>query len=458
MAVTMEEIVQATGGEVLTGGPGTFSGVSIDSRKIGEGEIFFAIKGERFDGHSFLDDALMKGNGAVVGSRPGKLPQGKAVILVRDTLKALQDLAHYKRMKLDIPVLAVTGSNGKTTTKEMAYAVLSKRYRTLRNEGNMNNHIGLPISLIGLDREHEAAVLEMGMNAPGEIRRLCEIAVPTHGIITNIGAAHLGRLGSFNAIRDAKLEILHSLHVVIANTDDQFLMEGIHEAEMFSGEVITFSIKNDSHVMAKKVMANDAGSSFELEFRGEGSVPVNLPVQGIFNVYNALAAAAAGHSLGVPPETIKNALESFRPFNMRFTIGAVEGMTLIDDSYNANPTSMEASLKELFRIGSGCRTVAVLGDMGELDAFAEKAHRDIGRMIGESGVSVFIAVGQMMGLAADACRAAAGHVPKTEIYTFGDAEEAAREIMGILRRGDIVLIKGSRSARMDKVAERIRGK
>ncbi|RJQ43199.1 MAG: UDP-N-acetylmuramoyl-tripeptide--D-alanyl-D-alanine ligase [Nitrospiraceae bacterium] len=458
MALTVDDIIMATGGEVLTKGPETFMGVSIDSRTIGDGEIFFAIKGERFDGHTFLNDALARGSGAVVGLRPESLPQGKAVILVKDTLKALQDLAYFKRMKLDIPVVAVTGSNGKTTTKEMAYAILSKRFRSLKNEGNLNNHIGLPLSLIRLDHDHEAVVLEMGMNALGEIRRLCDIAVPTHGIITNIGAAHLGRLGSYSAVRDAKLEILHGLNIAIVNADDRFLIEGIDEAETFNGDVITFSINNESQVRARGIESSDKGSSFVLELMEMGTIPVQLPVQGIFNVYNALAAAAAGYSLGVSPEEIKAALESFSPCSMRFTINKVDGITMIDDSYNANPSSMEASVKELIRMGSGGRSVAVLGDMRELDEFAEQAHRDLGKMIAEYGVNIFIAVGEMMSLAAEACISTKSTGSKTEVYSFRDSEEANRNIMDILKQGDIVLIKGSRSTHMDKVAARIRGR
>lgn len=455
MAIKADDIIKATGGVLLSENSETFNGVSIDSRTIGRGEVFFALRGEKFDGHHFLDAALSKGGGAVVDSVPEMSPEGKAIIRVGDTLRALQDLAHFLRMKHDIPVVAITGSNGKTTTKEMTYSVLSRKFKTLKNEGNLNNHVGLPLSLTRLENDTEAAVLEMGMNAPGEIRRLCEIAVPTHGIITNIGSAHLGRLGSYRGVRNAKLEILQGLNVAVLNADDAFLIEGIAEAGEFNGDIITFSIKNASHVMAKEIKSTERGTGFILEFRETESVPVTLNVQGLFNVYNALAAAAAGFSLGIPAEDIKSGLESFSACSMRFEIKKIKGITLINDSYNANPSSMQESLKEMLRMGSQGRTVAVLGDMGELDGFSEKAHRDIGEIIAGTGVNVFIAVGRMMSMAAEECIRIKGKNSSPEIYTFANTHEAGENIQGILKKGDTVLIKGSRVMKMEKIAERI---
>ncbi len=457
MALTTDEIIKATGGELLSENSERFKGVSIDSRTIGKGEVFFALRGEKFDGHDFLDGALSGGSGAVVESVPAVLPEGKTIIRVGDTLRALQELAHFLRMKHDIPVVAITGSNGKTTTKEMAYLVLSKRFRTLKNEGNLNNHIGLPLSLTRLENDAEAVVLEMGMNAPGEIRKLCEIAVPTHGIITNIGSAHLGRLGSYLAVRRAKLEILQGLNVAVLNADDAFLLEGVAEERRFNGDVVTFSIKNDSHVMARDIRTAERGTGFTLQFRESESIPVTLNVHGLFNVYNALAAAAAGFSLDIPPEDIKDALESFRGCSMRFEIKKIKGVTLIDDSYNANPSSMQESLREMLRIGVKGRTVAVLGDMGELDEFSEEEHRNIGRLIAGTGIDVFIGVGPMMSAAAEECMRIRGKKNGSVIHTFRDADEAKQNIMDILKDDDTVLIKGSRVMRMEKIAERISG-
>ena len=453
--LTVEDIIEATGGELLSKDSKTFSGVSIDSRKISEGEVFFAIKGERFDGHDFLEKALSGGSGAVVSKKPELIPKGKIVICVDDTLRSLQNLAHFLRMKLDIPVVAVTGSNGKTTTKEMIYGILSGKFKTLKNEGNLNNHIGLPLSLTRLSPDDEVVVLEMGMNAAGEIRRLCEIAGPTHGVITNIGSAHVGRLGSYEAVRDAKLEILERLSVAVVNNDDEFLMKGIEQAENFNGEIITFAINNKSDVMAKNVRASRKGSDFLLEIRDSGSAPVSLNVSGLFNVYNALAAAAVCVSLGMGIDDIKAALEAYRGFPMRFEILRKKGITVINDSYNANPSSMEKSIKELARLGAGGRMVAVLGDMRELDEFSEQEHRALGRIISETGVDVFVAVGEMMGLAAEESRKAEGGKTPPEVFTFPDVNPAKDNIMDILKEGDTVLVKGSRSMSMERVIEGI---
>jgi UDP-N-acetylmuramoyl-tripeptide--D-alanyl-D-alanine ligase len=453
--LTVEDIIKATGGELLSGNAKTFDGVSIDSRKISEGELFFAIRGERFDGHDFLENALCKGSGAVVDMRPASLPGGKVIIYVNDTLRSLQDLAHFLRMKRDIPVVAVTGSNGKTTTKEMTYGILSGKFRTLKNEGNLNNHIGLPLSLTRLDHSDEVVVLEMGMNAAGEIRRLCEIAGPTHGVITNVGSAHVGRLGSYEAVRSAKLEVLERVSTAVVNNDDGFLMKGIEELKNFRGEIITFGITNASNVMAKNLKVSQMGSAFLLETGEAESVWVSLNVPGLFNVYNALAASAVCVSLGVEIEEIKTALEKYKGIPMRFEILRKRGITVINDSYNANPSSMEKSVHELTRLGAGVRTVAVLGDMRELDEFSEHEHRTIGNIVRETGVDVFVAVGEMMGLAAEESRRVKRGKAAPVVYTFPDADSAKENIMDILKQGDTVLVKGSRSMYMEKIIEGI---
>jgi UDP-N-acetylmuramoyl-tripeptide--D-alanyl-D-alanine ligase len=450
--LTIEEIIEATGGELLSDTYATFSGISIDSRTISDNEMFFAIRGEKFDGHNFLDNALSKASGAVVDNRPEKLPEGKVIVCVEDTLKSLQDLAHFIRMRCNIPVIAITGSNGKTTVKEMIHIILSKRFRTLKNEGNLNNHIGLPLSLIKLQPEDEMIVLEMGMNHSGEIRRLCEISVPSHGVITNVGTAHIGELGSYKALRAAKLEILGELGVAVVNADDDKLMQGIREAS-FKGQTITFGIENESHVRARDVRATENGSDFALELGNAGSTLITLNVHGLFNVYNALAAAAISFSLGVTIDEIKTALNGYSAFPMRFEVTKEKGITVINDSYNANPTSMEESIKELVRMGSRGRVVAALGDMMELRDFSEEAHREIGKIISRTDVDVFVAVGEMMSWAAEETMKAG----KTSgVFSFRDADEAGKEIMNILKQGDTLLIKGSRSIAMEKIIRSIR--
>jgi UDP-N-acetylmuramoyl-tripeptide--D-alanyl-D-alanine ligase len=461
--ITTEEIIQATGGELLSHYSGFFSGVSIDSRTISEDELFFALKGERFDGHDFLEDALMKGTGAVVDSKRPKIPEGKAVIYVKDTLDALQDLAHFLRKRREVPVIAITGSNGKTTTKEMAYAILSQRFKVLKNEGNLNNHIGLPLTLTRITHDDEVVVLEMGMNAMGEIKRLCEIAAPTHGVITNISSAHVGELGGLENIREAKLEILDGLSVTVLNADDVFLMEGFASAVKRGreyGRLITFSVHRDSGVRAEEITEDGRGSSFTLRVEDGDNAVITMNVHGLFNVYNALAASAVCLSLGITTDEIKAALERYRAFPMRFEIFRVNNITVINDAYNANPSSVEESLKELVRMRSDGRIVAVLGDMYELGEFSEGLHRSIGEMIPGLGINVFVAVGEMMAITAEESRKAkglksGGNAP-LEVYDFRSSEEVAQNITDIVRDGDTVLVKGSRAMGMEKIVEKIR--
>jgi UDP-N-acetylmuramoyl-tripeptide--D-alanyl-D-alanine ligase len=443
--ITAEEIIQATGGELLTQGERSFSGVSIDSRTTVENEVFFAIRGERFDGHEFISAALKKGAGAVIDIGHPKVPEGKTIIHVKDTLRALQDLALFLRRKRDVPVIVITGSNGKTTTKEMTFAILSERFRVLKNEGNLNNLIGLPLSLAKISPDDEVVVLELGMNAIGEIKKLCEIAVPTHGIITNIGTAHIGELGSLEKIREAKLEILDGLTVAVLNADDPFLMEGYtsaREGGRECGRLVTFSIQSDSHVKAEDVVTTDSGSSFTIKLQDGGNTGIVLNICGLFNVCNALAAAAV--------------LNGYQAFPMRFEVLRTKDITIINDTYNANPSSMEESLKELAHMKGEGRTVAFLGDMLELGKFSEKFHRSICAVIEQLKINVLITVGEMMGLAAEECRKYTD-AANLAVYKFKTVAEAVQNLPDIINGGDIVLVKGSRAMGMEKIVDSIRG-
>ncbi len=461
--LTSEEIIEATGGELISENPGSFTGISIDSRTISAGEIFFALKGAKFDGHDFLEDACSRGSGAVIDTADSKLPKGKIVIYVNDTLKALQDLARFRRMKQNIPVVAITGSNGKTTTKEITHRILSSRFKVLKNEGNLNNHIGLPLSLAKVTPDIEVVVLELGMNATGEIKRLCEIAMPSHGIITNIGLAHVGELGDIASIRSAKFEVLQGLAVAVLNADDSFLMEGFQSlvnSNGFEGKVLTFSINNDSNVRAENISATEKGSSFILKVDDGKSAVITLNIFGMFNIYNALAASAVCLSLGITIEEIKNALESYSAFPMRFEVVSLGNITLINDSYNANPTSMQESLKELARLKNGGRTVAILGDMAELGEFSETFHRTVGAMLFALGIDVFVAVGEMMCIAAEESMRARSSKYKDssglKTYCYKTSDEASQNVPKIIGEGDVVLLKGSRAMSMEKIVKGIR--
>ncbi len=441
--LTKEDIIAATGGEMISADADAFNRVCIDSRKIREGELFVALKGDRFDGHDFLKEALEKGNGAIV-SRPGSGPvKGRTIISVKDTLKALQGIAHYLRIKRDIPVIAVTGTNGKTTTKELISSILGVRYKVLKNSGNLNNHIGLPLSLTNMTDEDEVIVLEMGASGPGEIRDLCDIAIPDYGVLTNISPAHLEGFKDVGTVRKTKLEMLDTVKKAVVNGDDAFLMEGVHESG-FKGTLIRYGIKNTCEVYAAGIQLHEDGSSFKLHLPGNKSVEVNPKISGMFNIYNVLAAASVGHLLGVDLGGIKSAIDTFTAVPMRLELKELNGARIICDMYNANPASMEEAVKELARIGRG-RTIVILGDMLELGDYEEEAHRKLGRLMSCLKIDVFIAVGRRMSFAAAEFRG--------EVYRLETASEAGKLLRDILTKGDTLLIKGSRGMGMEMVLE-----
>ena len=440
--LNIEDVVTATGGTIICGDAKSFTGVSIDSRTIREGELFVPLTGNRCDGHAFLAEALVKGQGALVSRLSGHR-EGKTLIQVEDTLKALQDIAHYIRLQKDIPVVAVTGSNGKTTTKELSYAVLSSRYKAARNTGNFNNHIGLPLSLTRISGDDEVVVLEMGASAPGEIRQLCDIAVPTCGVVTNIGQAHLEGFGNLETTRRTKLEVLEYVKTAIVNADDLFLMEGLQQSG-FKGMIIKYGINNPADISADGIQLHEKGSSFMLH-TGEGrSIRVTPRISGRFNIYNILAAASVGALFAVDILDIKEAVDSFSGVPMRLEYREMDGITVISDVYNANPASMEEAVRELARAKHG-RSIAVLGDMLELGPYGEEAHRMIGRTMSMLQVDIFIAVGPLMAFAASEFRGTA--------YNVNTAREAGELLKDIREKADTILIKGSRGMQMEKVLE-----
>jgi UDP-N-acetylmuramoyl-tripeptide--D-alanyl-D-alanine ligase len=439
--LSFEEILVATGGRLLYGKPNGVEGISIDSRTIREGELFVAIKGARFDGHNFVSQALNRGCGAIVSVPPSTPPKGKVIIYVSNTLKAIQDIAHYLRMKNRIPVVGITGTNGKTTTKEMTASILGTRLRTLKNTGNLNNQIGLPLSLFDISDEDQAAVLEMGASSPGDIRELCGIAAPDYAVITNLGLAHIEGFEDLEAIRNTKLEILESVKAVVVNADDLFLMEGV---EGFKGDIIRYGMETAADIYARDVECKERDCVFTLHYRGQRT-RVKLQVTGRFNVYNALAAASVGAMFDIDLDRVKQGLESFEGVPMRLEIKEMGGATIISDVYNANPASMEEALKELVRLRNK-RAVAVLGDMLELGSYSEAAHRRLGRWMASIPVDLFIAVGPYMAMAADEFTVLRGRALKAV-----NSEEARKILLNEYTKDDTVLIKGSRSMLMEKV-------
>lgn len=445
----LADILAATGGKVLATGPEEFSGVSIDSRSIADGELFFALRGENHDGHAYLSSALQKGGGAVVSadhdlSHLAAAGANRTIIAVSDPLKALQAAAAYRRKRFQGTVIGIVGSNGKTTTKELAAAVLETKYVVHKTTGNLNNHIGLPLSLLRAPERAEVLVMEMGTNRPGDVRELCEIAQPTVGVVTNIGMEHLQGFGTLEGVRDAELELLPYIRTVVVNGDDDFLMAGVKER--FQGKIITFGI-NSPHASVRGLdcTPNAQGTRFLLE-TATGRIPVDLRLFGMFNVANALAAAAVGAEAGVPLEGIRAGIGAFSGVAMRFSVRRQDGITWLADMYNANPSSMEVSVDELLRFcGEGKRAVAVLGDMLELGDRAGELHEELGRRLARQGVGLFIGVGPLM----KAAVAAFG----TGACAADDAAQAAELLRQRLLPEDVVLVKGSRGMRMERVCE-----
>ncbi len=450
------DILQATQGVLISEGPGQFSGVSIDSRTIKEGELFVAIKGDRFDGHDFVAASLRTCAGALVSRRWAEQGfvkiEGKAVIAVEDPLSALQDMARSIRSRFRGPVIAVVGSNGKTTTKELISSILGTQFNVLKTEGNLNNHVGMPLSMTKVTEKTEAMVLEMGTNRPGDVDLLCRIASPDIAVITNIGYEHIEGFGSIEAVRDAELEIIPYVTKVVLNGDDDFLTGGV--SLKFKGPLITFGIENDEcDVTARDITFTGGGSGFTVDISGD-SISVDSRLSGRFNIYNSLAACAAAHAVGVEPDKIKEGLESFGGVGMRFEVRQLGGITYLYDVYNANPSSMKASINELSRIsGSREKTVngriiAVLGDMLELGDFGIPAHEELGRALAELGVDFFIGAGPLMERAVSVFR-----MSGRSGIAKGSSEEAGVELAELAGEGDVVLIKGSRGMKMEKVME-----
>lgn len=424
---------------MLCGKQETFSGLSIDSRNIGNGELFVALRGERFDGHDFVLDALQNGSGALVSVPPAEPGRHKTIIHVKNTLKALHDLARFRRLKRNIPVVCVTGTNGKTTSKELIASVLSQKHRVLKTTGNFNNHIGLPLCVANMQGDEEFAVLEMGSNARGDIRELCGIVQPDLAVVTNVGQAHLEGFGSLEAVRDTDLEVLEQVETVSVNSDDRFLMQGMTG---FAGRAITYGIENTADFFAKDIRLALQGSTFMLCTPKNGAIEVSLQLSGRFNITNALAAASIACELGISLDEVKQGLEAFTGVPMRLEIRSFSGALVINDVYNANPASMEEALKELARLRQG-RTLAVLGDMLELGRFSEDAHRELMKKMNDLHVDLLIAVGPEMHKASS--------VFSGTCHQAADSDEARTLLLGMLNEGDTVLIKGSRGMRMEKV-------
>lgn len=454
MNATLQDILAATGGELVRAGAGPFLAVSTDSRTAKPGDVFVALAGEHFDGNRFAAEAVDRGATAAIVSGDAAVGAGDAAwIRVRDGLRALGDLAAARRSALCAQFVGVTGSNGKTTTKEMIAAVLAATGRKVaKSVGNENNLVGLPRTILGLDGDEDYAVLEMGMNRPGEIARLTEIARPHVGVVTNVGPAHLEGLGTLDNVAAAKAELalgLPASSTLVLNGDDPRVAR---MAELFSGRILLAG--REGAVRAKSVAPVADGQRVEITVDGT-AVVVRLRARGPHNVQNALLAAATGRALGLDAATIARGLEEFTPPPMRLQeVRLGNGARVLNDAYNANPASMEAALIALAAEPAG-RRIAVLGDMWELGVEGARYHREVGAAAARARVDWLVAVGKHADdFAAGAVEAG---LPEQRIARCSSANEAARVLAGSLRGDDLVLVKGSRGARMEAVIERLRG-
>ena len=481
--MTAEMIARITGGRVIWGNPDSMvTDVCTDSRQVGPGRLFVPVIGAKVDGHSFIPMAEQLGAAAVFTSRPEKITEehdaGKAAwIAVTNTVEALQALGGwYRKQYPALPLIGITGSAGKTTTKEMIAAALGVRYHVLKTEGNMNSQVGLPQMMLRIEDSHEAAVIEMGMSEEGEMARLAAVARPQTAVVTNIGVAHIGQLGTRENIRKEKLDLIREFPdggVLLLNGDDLLLSEiaavhnGMMEPErvclseearerLDKAVVRTYGTGEDVDYRASDIRLTPQGTRFTFSVKDGNGEEIELQAFGIHNVYNALAALAAADRFGIAAADAKKALKEWRPPRMRGTIEVTGGITLIDDTYNANPDSMKGAIDLLADLTGVTRRIAVLADMLELGELSESCHREIGEYIvskKEGAPDLVVLLGRESCHIAEAIREKGG---RQQIRHFMENAQAAAYLKEAVRPGDAVVIKGSRSMKLDEVADALR--
>jgi UDP-N-acetylmuramoyl-tripeptide--D-alanyl-D-alanine ligase len=450
-----ELVARVTGGH-LAAGPAdrVFDSVSIDSRTTRAGALFVALRGERFDGHRFVDEARHRGATGLLVETPPPDPLGASVVVVADTLRGLQALARHVRRDSGATVVAITGSAGKTTTKEIAADLLSLRYRVHRSRGNFNNQVGLPLSLLELRGGQDIAVVELGMNHPGEIRTLVGIAEPQIRVWINVGDAHIGQFGTREAIAEAKAEVLEGADpstLLVANADDPLVMA---HASRFAGRRVTFGEAAGAEVRAIGVVDHGFDGTVADVTTREGRLHLRVPLPGRVHLSNVLGAAAVAIELGVPLAGIESAVAALLPVTRRgASTRLASGTRVVDDSYNASPIAVEAALQALAATGTSGRRVAVLGEMLELGDESRRMHERCGAAAAAARVDELVVIG---GAHADALveGAVAAGLPAARVHRFADSATAAPLVAGhIVAAGDLVLVKGSRGTRMDVIAD-----
>jgi len=460
----LKEIIPYLSARLIRGSQDTgFTGISIDSRKIVQGDLFFPFAGKNVDAHRFILDALNKGASCSLATDswpvPAEFPAGKSLLVVENILDALQSLAKFYRQYLNIPYLiGITGSNGKTTTKDLTASVVKERIVTLKTQGNYNNEIGVPLTLFGLTKEHQGAVIELGMRGIGEIRELTEIVSPNIGVITNVGETHLEILGSKERIAQAKGELVEAIPKdgwVVLNADDPLVAAMSSQAV---GQVLYYGLEENADVRAVNLQsAGFAGMIFTL-LVDEEQIEIELPLLGRHNVYNALAAASVGKILNFDLPSIKRGLESVELTGMRLEIiENKQGVKVINDVYNASPASMGGALKILRDLSQkrAGKAVAILGNMYELGDYTAEGHWSIGALAAELGLDLLVTVGELAAYIAQGAEKAG--LDKEKIIRLSTNREVIQEIPE-LQKGDTVLIKGSRGMKMEEIVASLKGK
>ena len=452
----VKDILKVTNGKLLAGNENIeCENFSKDTRTINEGDIYIGIKGEKFDGSKLWDEALEKGAKAVIVENieieKDKLQKyaDKAIIKVENTLEALYKLAEYKRSLYDIPVIAITGSVGKTSTKDIIANVISTKYKTLKTEGNNNNNIGLPMTILKL-KDHEALVVEMGMNHFGEISLLTKIAKPTIAVITNIGTSHIGNLGSRENILKAKLEILEGMDkpILVINNDNDLLHDW-YEKNKEKIEIHTIGIENQSEINAKEIKLKEESSEFTAKTKQE-EIKVNVPVGGTHFVYNSLCAIAIGKLLDISTENIIKGISTFELTKKRMDIKKLDnGAIIINDSYNASYESMKASIEFLAK-HTGERKIAVLGDMFELGEYTKELHEKVGKEIVKNKIDVLICSGEYSKYIIEKVKNSS-----TKTFYYENKEQIVEKLQKELKNGDVVLVKASNAMKFYEICQKL---
>ncbi len=449
--LTIKQVAEGTGGRILCGDESLLvEKICTDSRKAENGDLFFALIGDNHDAHKYLPQVAEKGCLCAVISDEEACPEGMTAVLVEDTTKALQALASWYLKQLDMKKIAVTGSTGKTSTRDLTWYVCSEKYKAQKNVGNLNNHLGVPLTILSFDEDTEVGILEMGMDKFGEIDLLADIARPDIGIITNIGMSHIENLGSRDGIFQAKMELTNYFdegNVLIAARDEEYLNEERIEG---SFRLVTAGCDGNSEYIISHIDDFGAeGIQFNLEHNGQIQ-RFSLPVPGRHNAFNGALAVAAGAELGITMEEAARGLAKTQLTDKRLTVRGKNGIKIIDDTYNASPDSMKAAIDVLVKT-RGIRSVAVLGDMFELGEDSKKQHEMVGRYAADRNVELLVAIG---GDSAEMARGAREEGMENVLY-FKDKDAFFAEMDSIIEKGDVILLKGSRGMEMDKIVKKI---